>query len=531
MQTQDSFNLNSADDWNSMVGQNSFGRQLGNTSATLYLIQKRYIPDQVRRPLLYNFNGEFRRDLDRSINAPENVIRTNLTDMMLDDSSARSAILPSRAGHNIDLHRFSDYWTFVLVVDSDSAPDLIGLVRPTPHRELYSGWIMDEPVHAQVQGSINSTSINPNAILSITHDVSLAANSVQSPSGMVTSVDTLEDNDYVDSSTLQSIQQDGQQLFKITPKALVSSIVPDTVGYTDTFTIAPAPMQISTDTIAISTDDNNPTQHLSNVVSAISGAVASQKQDIGGTDYYGGADTMLANMQRYIPATSVSKNHVAIDPRVPTTIGELDRKFNGGLNVIVVNQPWESCIDLGNPQINSERNMCIKIFEMALPNLLATCGIADIACMYDSTQGNDFGHSGMLTKGRFNLQTLGMLYECSPMQKDAAYSRLQRLLRTNIFSIILDTCGEFFVCIQASIAGTTHVDLMLYDYMRDPTQGNGMIETNNLLGGLNSPQIGTQAEATHNATQLYGALKDFSDASMYGGLPDYPVNNSFFPGV
>ena len=475
--------------------------------ATLILVSKRQIPNMFRRPHQYRFDGEFRKDLDESIHRAMTRPFNNLDTFMLGSAAARAAVMPSATAEEMDLRPLSDQWTFILIVDLDAGHDPLGRPSPIPSRIFYSGWVMDEPV---TNANLGGVVLNESAVLSTTHYTRLTLQQTLGYRGTYNQVQTCADFDYVNPGVVQGNQMDGSQLFDIRPGTIANGITFDPMdSSTVSIGSAAAPLTGSNapygnNTLAIPSEMNAPTYHLGRVVSGIVDGV---KQDMysRSNDLSIIGESPQESLINNIATMLRTENNVQIDgvfdPGTPFTLGEVIRKFGNTLHVLTLDQPTQLQYEVGDAGAMSRRNVFSSIISTSLPNMLAEFGIADVAFRYNSA-AREPGTEALLNAasggGVFQLLNLGMLYTATPQDQTRAWDLLTQRLRYTVFPIIKTNGGDFDLMVHCSLTGVSLINLQLLDMMQEP----GLIETNNLLGGLNSPLIGTYANYQNNAQQL-----------------------------
>ena len=488
-----------------MLNQVGFANQRRG-KASLFLMSRRMIPDQFRRPHMYNFGGEFRMALQDNMAQAQRPGYNSLSALMVNDRTAKAAIMPTTQGQQVNLNMFSEYWTYVLVCDNDNNLSPLGTISSIPSRMLYSGWVVDEPVAKQNMSAQYVP--NPAAIFQTTHHTTLTVQQSYTQNGMFNRTETTGDYDYL-APVAQQLQVDGQQLFDLMPDKVVNGIVEDPVN-PYAFQNAHAPITAYAKSIEIPTELNAPAYHLQKIVGGMADMVrhiASPAQ----SDLAIGNDVALS-----VLATTLNPGHNTVlsdlDPSVPFAFGELLQKYGDALEIVVCQQPADIQYDLVSANAPSRRNVLSSIVSSSMPPLLAQFGLAEVAFRFNSSVAAVGGlGSTNGERGVFKLLNLATLYAGSDIEMSTAWDNLQRYLRMTLFPIIKENGGEFDLYLHCSLAGVSLVNLQLLDEIQE----RGLLETNNLLGGLNTPLIGGQLELQTNAGQLFGAVKD----TMASGTP------------
>lgn len=492
-----------------MMGATQFTSSIQDRKAILYLISQRYIPDQIRRPLLYKFNGEFRgimqQELQRQM-GPGGGNR-DYANLFAAGQAAQSGIMPAATGQNVYLKPFEEKWTFVLIVDNATQLNPLGLVSNVPTRMLYSGWLTDEPVVTKAF-TAGTPVLNPNAILSTTHHITLTSQSFMGANGPIDKVITTGDYDYIDGCVAQNSFRNGETLYSAAPANVVNSIYQDPVDQT-IFSVAPSAIAAQSDkSVEIPTELNCPAFHLNELFNGFANALKMQNANISTQDMeiFTGPDVFIGTLASSMQPSRNTTN-LQLDPSKPMAMNELMRMFGDNLKVVVVNQPFAAQVDLaGLPDRPTKRNVMTSIISNTLPALLAQFGFAEIAFRYNSYQpvvgglGSTNGERGV-----FQLLNYGMLYNAGTgSSPEHAWNNLCTYMKTLLFPIIRSNAGEFDVLVHCSLSGVSLINLQLLDEMIE----GGLTETNNLLGGLNSPMLATIKDVQGNAGQLMAIVGD-----------------------
>ena len=496
-----------------MLNNVSFAQQSSH-KATLFLFPPRNIPDQFRRPHVYKFGGEFRMalqdNMEKAMRGPYN----NLDSLMLNVPSARGAILPSAQGQHMNLRPFSDFWTFVLIIDNDNGLSPLGLQTSIPSRMLYSGWIMDEPVtHKNMSAGYV---LNPTAILSVTHHTTLTVQQNYTPTGLNQQINTTGDWDYLAGNTAQQLQSDGQNLFDLQPGTVMNAIVADPIS-DSSHSLAITPVSASAASIPIPTELNAPAYHLQKIVSSMADGVKMlSSSETGLVDVFAGGDVVLSTIGTMMRngSNTVLNN---LDPSKPITMQEIMTRYSSSLNVTVCEIPREAQYDLSSPHAPTKRNVFTTVVASSLPPLLAQFGLAEVAFRFNSYAVPQGGLSSINgERGVFQLLNIATLYAGGENSMSSAWDRLQRYMRMTLFPMLKENVGEFDLQVHCSLAGVSLVNLNYLDDMIE----HGLVESNNLLGGLNTPLLGTQLEVGNNASQLFGVTRDVvATGTPVDGMP------------
>ena len=488
--------------------------------AELSLFSRAYTPDFARRPLVYNFNGAFREELNDRLSNVGSVRGFRASDAYFGKSNCASdLILPNVRAEAVNMSTFSESWTFILVITTvkNSMPytGMSGLVR----REIFSGYVADDPVSTMLMNGNKSDFTNHNAILVTTHYTEFNVSD-----DMMKPISSGVDADIIPQQIAANIQRDGTALASLRPDLLLNGVTPDDGIYSSKLTMSPVPLnQNAKNAESIPVTYNIPVTHVSKLVNNLADSLVDT--DFNSTAGCGDAlSTLTSNYSArlqpgYCTASVLNKWANVINPNKPFTIGDLINAFPGdSLSLITYEQPHGQAFDLVDTMAPTAQNQMSSMISMCLPPMLVEYGIADISLSYRSCdQSCDGIHKGSYRWGD-NTKPLAPV----PQERFAGIlSAFIDELITNVFMMIYANVGDFIVNISSSVCGTTLVDLTLLDW--GSSNQNGFALTNNRLGGLNSSMIGSEEISTNNQIQLSNILQDCVNTAK--------INEQFVPSV
>ena len=303
-----------------------------------------------------------------------------------------------------------------------------------------------------------------------------------------------------------------------------------------TFNSAPGMAQLGNtvtgETIETPSELASPTHHLSKIVRSVGDAIRETRRHeipdvFGDTDMVTSQISALMQSQRNVPRTD------AIKPDEPISIGQLYARFGQALDIQVIVPNETPNYGLSDPLQVTKRNIFTSLISSSIPSLLADYAVADVRFRYASYLRPD-SPDGLFCangeKGCFKWFDFGGLYQMSPGQQKSTIAMLESALRKTVFSIVESECGEFDVLVSCSLIGSTLVNLNLKD--ESSLFEDGYVETNNLLGGINSPLVGTSSDLSQNSQQMHGVIADIcspeTSGVMSGGLMDADTYSPLF---
>lgn len=479
-----------------------------NKVATLYLFSPRIIPDQTRRPHVYNFNWNFQQDLCDNILRSMNANHTKLDTMMINSDAAKSAIIPTVNGYQQKLSTFSTYWTFILIVDNVNKTG--GFAETSlPTRYLFAGLVFDEPVTRGINGKYVP---NHQAVFSISHYTQIVMSTYATQGGVVHHPEVTADYDCAMPNIAQAVHVSGAPLFDLQPANLSRSI---TFGSNNSFFVTPTPMTAGNKSVLIPSELNAPVLHLSKVVnSMIDGCNITANSPFLNNTYSNDGDTLLSAFNNF--SGSAPTVMTTIDPGSAITFDQLMAAFPM-LNTVVSKIPSEIMYDMDDTHdAPSRRNVMTSIIASTLPPLLIQFGIAEISFRYCSYVRDSPIQVGNNTEGVYSITNCGMLYDATSQQMHNAVSNFMHHLKLILFPIILSNAGQFDMMAHCSVCGTSLVNLNLLD---ESTGFSAFQETNNIFGGLNSPLIGDNAQFDKNVNDLSTMITSVGNILPNSGEP------------
>ena len=498
--------------------------------AELSLFSKIFTPDFARRPMIYNFGGEFRHELSDRLASVGTLGGYNRENSKFGwkpnngyfgkDRCAASIVLPSVKADAVHMSTFCEVWSFILVITTVRNSPGFTAIPPMVTKEVFSGYVNDDPISRVLMSGNKSDITNKNAILVTTHHTSYNISD-----NIVNTIAVDNDKDIIPQQIAANIQSDGAALASLRPDRLAQGIVAGGMFDTSIMT-TPVPLNQNTNTAEeVDTAYSLPTAHVTKLVNGLANS-------IGNTDFTrctGAGDAMTeltSNLSSqlapgYSSMISFDANRQAIRPDRPFTIGDLDAAFPGDSLLVLINtQPQGQQVDLLDPLLPTPQNQMSSLISMCLPPLLIEHGFSEIQFRYCSYDVSGDG----INKGSYQIQSANTLCELTPEMYHAKVSALMTDIINDIFMIIVANVGEFNVCVNCGVGGVTLVDLTLTDWASQ--NQNGYSFTNNRLGGLNSSLIGTEKVSSSNQQQLSGIIQDCVNTSM-AGIVQYDQNDVF----
>lgn len=493
---------------NTQTGMSNFGYTSDNKQGTLYFFKPRQVPDVVVRPYQYSFHTGFINDLadivDGAVRQTANPLGGNLlaATRMTGMRSANLAIAPAATGEIFTGKYYSDLWTCMLILDNVSFE---GRHNPVDlqNRLLYFGFCLDEPV----VNSFGNLVFNEGCSIMFTHVTHLDIREVYGRNGRVVSSSPVYDVDIMHPEAV--LQCSPERQYMLRPQDLVSDQIYDSEGYEYS---TPGTTYIGNKANAerINTALNNPKEQLSSIVTGLARTISAKNTAQDMPLAYGSVElddnlTWFNAMRNNMADTSLSDRYIGVPVHEPVLLGDILGKYPVLRNKTQLFEfPWnlqEQPMDNSAP---SQINIWSSLLMSAVPSVLASYGISDATFRYDSVNQNSIS-----TLDRAPVYEVYELYtfvaEDSQMSIRSKWNQALRYLEENIFPIIIDQVGHFSTMIKYSVSKECAVQLNLIDAYS--TINDGIVITNGLYGGLQSPVVGSYNVKVANSREIVGTAE------------------------
>lgn len=481
---------------------------LGNgmqSQAILWLFSQTYIPDHASRAMIYNFNGTFRGILNDRLSTV-NTIGSWRADRayFANEPSASGVIMPATHARVTRTSQLSENWTFVLQIRTLRNNPVYTGMPSSCDVDIYSGYVVDDPVSMVLLNGNNSDAINRNAILVTTHHTRYLEDDNDTCPIMVR-----RDIDIIPQQVMAGLQTNGETLGELRPDKISQCVSVNDPYDTNTTSPMHIPLDQNADrNAAVGTEYSNPITHLMKLTTGMAHTIDQNSKSIN----LPGDGDMMNNLAADM-AVEMSPGDVcsygpnmgsSLAPDQSFSIGQVEVEFPN-ITVNVIRQPSEQQVDLVNPFTPTRTNVLSSLISACIPPLLAEHGFADISFSYRSFDRNDYDPQ---LPGGWYITSANPLCQ---MSEDAFAVRTNYLIASiikNVFSIVRTTIEntDFMIDVSSSISGSTLVDLRIMDLGSE--YESGYYTTNNRLGGLNTSMLGTLDEQAANVRQYENILRD-----------------------
>ena len=491
---------------------------VSNDEATLILCSPRQINDLCTRPLMYNFSNQLIEDISTNIDkrSSGHGSETLWTPNMM------TAVLPEGNGQRVDTLNLSNSWTFVLIINMTPKGISYGATGPTK-RFIASGVCLSEPINPMTM-YMSTPTINEFCVLQIHHSTTLSLCPTMNNhySGYTKRLDT----DF-DSITQQTGQYYKDPMYIMNNKKLRETTNFD--GDTQVFRSGEAAIGNNEHSVNIQTSEGSPKHELNRTIDTISRAVNMEKTQNGIENYLIGNNRINTynNFINNIDAEMMNDGilnsvKLGLDISVPQILGDVIKVYPS-IKILPFNIN-NTGSGLGErPQtLLGNQNTMSSLIVNCMNTIIPHAGLSEVMFRYDSFNHNVMQIPGR-TSGTWELQHACELISGNEMSLESSLSQFKMLMESDVFPILLTTCGDFSLTCKYDITGETIINLQFLD----EAQIDGYYVHHNKLGGLVSPHIGTINNLHHNSGELCGLFKGIS-TNVLGASTNSMIDSAMY---
>jgi hypothetical protein len=492
------------------VHQNTQGLFAGSAKALLYLFSPRPFGQQIRRPLVYNFNDNFTNAAADAMHGQSGSLGLRMMNLMQRPEASNVIVPVATGGVFTKMADLSIYWTFLLIVNGeqphyrmvatgfDQAEAVAALGGALKNnRAVYYGMMMDEPVNPTTL-HFSTPTLNPNARLLITHKTFINQLSAIGSGGVSMPRFNVEgDVDVIDPGMLSMIS--AEPLHRLTPDKLLdcndysydpATNQPVTVSYSGAYDeLGPQQSPLS-----ISTAYSVPYTHLSKVMTGIDqvsqSLLTNSHAGIFGNPsgvspfLNNSADVFSHNLAERLK-TEGALSHIGLQENEVISLGEIIARYDPDVQPFLINvaSQWEVADQAGT----DANTVFSSLILQAAPALMVNTKISEVTMEYDSHA--DLGRPF----------TLGYLANMGQAEQQFAFTAFLNLLRRELFPILKAARGDFRLYLSLQAGGISRCVLRYY-----ADSDNTMVpyEMPTIAGGFNSNMLGSSGIAAHTGQSL-----------------------------
>ena len=492
-------------------------------NAILYIFSPRQTPDMTVRNYEYNFTSAFTEELtevvDKAARSGNGIVGHNYTDdfRMSNSAEANRSIAPCASGEIVFGKPYDSLYTWLLILDNASFE---GRHNPSglSNRLLYTGFFLDEPCTASQFGGYV---FNEKAMMLPTHVTYLDVKNIYSGIGSVVQSRPKADIDIV--NPMITLQSSPSRDFLMRPSDIISENFVDGEGE---IYCTPGKNYLGNmqDSLKLSTTLNNPKEHIKSIVSGLAKTTASRMlvdqlplslgvNPISIDDDFSWVNSLRQNMAGEV----LPDRYVGINVNQNIMLCDLFAKYPILRNTTqVLNIPWHLPDTPADDTAPTPINVWSSLLMSSVPSVFSSFGISNASFRYCSVNMNSQAIS-LYDTPSIEVYSVGSFIpqesnETIEQRFKAALSYLEK----NIFSIIITQSGNFDAMINYDNTKECAVLLNLIDVYDVPN--DGIILRNNLIGGLQSPLIGTGDLKQHNATEFGNLVQYVNAATSYSSV-------------
>jgi hypothetical protein len=479
-------------------------------TAMLWIFSPRSYSIQAKRPLTYSFNPAFGHKAEEAVAKKTTQGQSSLLTTITQNPEFLSAIQPTfMPDHIIDTRPLSMNWTFMLITNNDKT-DATGTLRSmSDNQHLYYGYFVDEPVNPSHH--MGKVTPNPNAQLIITHKTQINRLTHVGAYGQQNNLTMMADIDIIHPqlTAMISTRTDGTAALTglMRPEELYASTAAGPVG--DLVVMYDEKSQLHN--MGGPTSINSALSVPRHNIKKILDGVADTQQSLINSAFEGHA---ISSMNRetfdFLLEQNLQDGGRLFDQGLPVQhviiMGYVLDRYRPAVNVI--EQDRHPHYDPIDQTTGSHRNVFSSMLATVVPAIMAEMLLADVTFSYNSHAGGDPILSGIPAA----------MTELPMNELEARVRGFLHRMRMEIFPILTMTHGDFNLTMHCTCGGVTHINL---NFFSDSTASREIFEVPTILGGFNTPLIGTADAFDHNARELALLISHLSDTDRDLPLSQY----------
>lgn len=483
-------------------GSHSIG---GSSSAVLYLFSPRQFSNQAKRPFLYKFDGNF---IPEAMDAISHKVSTQsgarINAMTANPMYLTSMVPGMMPDHMVNMKTMAEFWTFMLVVNNDK-PNVGQFTRSmSDNLQIYYGYFQNEPINPL--SHFGRDTLNHEAVLLVTHKTIVNKSIYQRDTGTGVRIDTMADIDSIPAATMAYLSD--RQTVTMRPDDLYKSMSMEPTGMCVAIHDEGRLLANSSGSIDIHSRLSVPKNNIQKILDGVADTMSSiQTEASHGAVTNLGTDTFTMLLEQ-----NLSDNSRSIDHGLPTDIllhlSYVLQRYNPAIQR--VDLPFNQPYDVQDQSSGSAKNAFSSMLAAVMPVIMTDYTLAQISFRYVSYL-DEF-----------------QIYGVSPMTPMPDYMTKQRVnnfifrMRKEIFPILKLQHGDFDLNINCDSTSVTHINL---NFEADNIKTKEIFEVPTILGGFNSPLIGSSDMADYNAKELTGLITSIHEEDRDVALGHYDINS------
>jgi len=471
-------------------------------TAMLWIFSPRFYSHQAKRPLMYSFNNQFVDIAEEAVAQRTTGQHTAKLDALVRNPHVMSALQPSyMPDHFIDTSLLSNNWTFMLITTNDKT-NFSGITHQmADNQHLYYGYFVGEPVNPL--NHFGQVTPNPNAQLIITHKTLLNKTGSFGGYGQHPRLDMTADLDILYPRLVAPISRSPDMTGALTslmrPEELYANVATGPGGEVTIMYDANMQLHHMEEPAQINAALSIPRYNIRKILDS----VADAQQSLSNASFENSNQAAIhRDSYDALLAQNLMDGGRLLDQGHPVRavlfLGALLERYRP--KVEVIKQDHMPHYDPIDQMTGSHRNVFASMLAMIIPSMMVEVMLADITFTYDSHAGGD----PRLVDGAI----LAGLTEFHPQELRARTLAFLTRLRLEIFPILVLNHGDFALTMHCTCGGVTSINLNFYS---DSIASREIFEVPTILGGFNTPMVGTANAFDQNARELSALINGLSD--------------------
>lgn len=454
----------------------------------------------VVRPYLYNFTDEM-TNMFVSGQTSNNILKQVGG---FNNSNLVDAILPASNGIELSTSHLDTLYSFVLVIDNQAATRSELSFGGPKTRTVMTGYFYDEPIYQASLWTSNPI-VNEDCLMVFTHNDSVSLGQgaqYGAVAGPTASINTAMD--VIPQSTDQLTNDTNLAMCDI--KSIANAFIPD--PYNESSIPSGNRLELSWNNGQAPIANNrvkSPKHQLIDIAQSIEQAKMIAEDEV---PIYGGFaggmlngsnphDVFVSNLFGHLQRPESASVRHGLNPTECIPIGQLSALFPS-LEFIPCSVPFNPAtesMDQRETTIQSVYSSLVTntVSCIAMGNLLST-----IDFRYASWNKATFDQHG----GTWQILGGSLIIGADDPYVNLLQQSINKFvseLESSLFPILIKMGGEFDLSVKHDSVGSTIVDLHFLDFAAN---NGGFYATQNKLGGMVSPALGSVNDAANNKAQL-----------------------------
>ena len=474
--------------------------------AILFLYTPRQYGTQVLRPYVYAFSE---RAVDKLLGGGDTMSDAFRRADIASSEEVASCIRPDPNGISLNMDVASMMWTFLLFIRTPNNYQGSVMQAHGFNTSIMTGQCLEEPIGP-------GGAINENCRLMVHSRQIMNSGMILNSMGARQKTRIMVSDDIIDPS--MSMAADNRDLYLVTPFTVMEHYDDGDVRASTEGACALPALDRSPVPVALKT----PGVHMTKILNGLDIQNKESATQEFSPDGLSGLDTLAPadDIDQYKVGFTNKMSQMTIGCPTQTngvdatglfTIGELDRVYNGGLQVKVQHVSEQARYDVIPQDISNPKVAYSSFIASSIIGLAMDTGLSSISFMYTSY---DPIKQNELVKSTFQVAPDDTYLAAPPNDPTMARQTLvsavqtfQTLFEKNVAMFIVPVVGDFTVAVRYSNTGECQVNLQLEDFgMNTNLSADAWLEAPMRMSSLTSTSVGTRDTFMGNGHVLSGLL-------------------------